>query len=171
MTSRDPQHTPSPTPADLDRLPVRTPADLARTIASLAKALGCATMAGNIAPVVVAQAERQVAKAVEQAQTAPVDKTMLLIHLVAARIPDRGAGATSAGAVPERGHRAGAVPERGHRAGACARRRVARSVLLAALTDTCIRVGVDTDAGGVGWTWPACGHVHSETPSLTLGHA
>ncbi len=85
MTSRDPQHTPSPTPADLDRLPVRTPADLARAITSLAEALGRATMTGNIAPVVVAQAERQVAKAVEQAQTAPVDKTMLLIHLVAAR--------------------------------------------------------------------------------------
>jgi len=85
MTSRDPQHTPSPTPDVLDNLPVRTPADLVRAIAALAEALGRATTAGNIAPGFVAQAERQFAKAVEQAHIVPVDKTMLLIHLVAAR--------------------------------------------------------------------------------------
>jgi len=42
-------------------------------------------MAGNTPPALVAQAERQFAKAVEQAHAAPIDKTMLLIHLVAAR--------------------------------------------------------------------------------------
>jgi len=85
MPSRDPQHTPSPPPDVLDRLPVRTPADLAGTIGALAEALGRATMAGNTLPELVAQAERQFAKAVEQAHAAPIDKTMLLIHLVAAR--------------------------------------------------------------------------------------
>lgn len=85
MISRDPQHTPSPPPDVLDSLSVRTPADLARAISALAEALGRATTAGNIAPDLVAQAKRQFAKAVEQAQAAPIDKTMLLIHLVAAR--------------------------------------------------------------------------------------
>jgi len=85
MISRDLPHTPSPTPADLASLAVRTPADLARAITALAEALDRATTAGAIAPGLVAQAERQVAKAMAQAQTTPVDKTMLLIHLVAAR--------------------------------------------------------------------------------------
>ena len=85
MTSHDPRRLCASTPAAIDRLAVRTPADLAGAIAALAAALGQATTARDSAPGLVAQAERQFAKALEQAHAAPVDKTALLVHLVAAR--------------------------------------------------------------------------------------
>jgi len=83
--SHNPRRRCSFTPDASDRLPVRTPADLAGAIAALAGALDQAATARDSAPGLVAQAERQFAKALEQAQAAPVDKTTLLVHLVAAR--------------------------------------------------------------------------------------
>ncbi len=85
MMSHDPQRLCAFTPDASDRLPVLTPADLAGAIAALAGALAQTATARDSAPGLVAQAERQVAKALEQAQAAPVDKTTLLVHLVAAR--------------------------------------------------------------------------------------
>ena len=85
MTSRDPRRPPMPASNTIDRLPVRTLADLTGAIVALAEALGQAATMGDIAPGLVTRAEGQVAKAREQAQARPVDKTMLLIHLVAAR--------------------------------------------------------------------------------------
>ncbi len=88
MTSHDPRRASSSSPNASDRLavlPVRTPADLTGAIAALAAALDQAATTGEIAPGLVAPAEHQFAKALEQAHAAPVDKTTLLIHLVAAR--------------------------------------------------------------------------------------
>jgi len=85
MTSHDPRRLSSSTPDASDRFAVRTLDDLAGAIAALAAALGQDTMAWDIAPGLVARAERQFTKALEQAHAAPVDKTTLLIHLVAAR--------------------------------------------------------------------------------------
>ncbi len=85
MTSRDLLRASAPMPDAIDRLPVRTPADLAGAITALAAALDQAAATGDIAPGLVAPAERQLAKARAQAHNAPVDKTTLLIHLVAAR--------------------------------------------------------------------------------------
>jgi len=75
MTSTDPR----------DRLPVHTPADLAGAIALLADTLSQAAPARDRTPELVAQAARQFAKALALAHAAPIDKTTLLIHLVAAR--------------------------------------------------------------------------------------
>ncbi len=85
MMSHDPQRRCSCTPDASDRLPVRTPADLAGAIAALAGALDQTATARDSAAGGVAQAEGQFAKALEQAHAAPVDKTALLVHLVAAR--------------------------------------------------------------------------------------
>jgi len=85
MTSHDPRCICPFTPDASDRLPVRTPADLAEAIAALAAALGRAVTTETIASGLVAQATRQFAKAVEQTHVTPVDKTTLLVHLVAAR--------------------------------------------------------------------------------------
>jgi len=85
MTSQDPRRASAPTADALDRSPVRTPADLAGAIAALAAALDRAAARGDMAPGLVAPAERQFAKARAEAHSAPVDKTTLLIHLVAAR--------------------------------------------------------------------------------------
>ncbi len=85
MTSHDPRCICPFTSAASDRLPVRTPADLAEAIAALAAALGRAVTTETIASGLVAQAARQFAKAVEQTHVTPVDKTTLLVHLVAAR--------------------------------------------------------------------------------------
>ncbi len=85
MMFHDPQRLCACTPDASDRLPIRTPADLAGAIAALAGALDQAAMVRDSAAGRVAQAERQFTKALEQAQAAPVDKTTLLVHLVAAR--------------------------------------------------------------------------------------
>jgi len=85
MMSRDPRQASSSTPDGSDRLFVRTPADLAGAIAAFAATLGRAATTEDSAPGLVARAEHQVAKALEQAYTTPIDKTTLLIHLVAAR--------------------------------------------------------------------------------------
>ncbi len=85
MMSRDPRPVSSSTLDANDRLSIRTPADLAGAITTLAVALDRAATTGDSARGVIAQAERQLAKALEQAHTTPIDKTTLLIHLVAAR--------------------------------------------------------------------------------------
>ncbi len=96
MMSHDPRRLCPFTPDANDRLPVRTPADLAEAIAALAAALGGAVTTETTASGLVAQAACQFAKAVEQTHVTPVDKTTLLVHLVAARLPERGAGSPHA---------------------------------------------------------------------------